>query len=92
MAFAYRVIRGGVDAIVYRAGPPQGEATARRPSATQVAWALTRFVTHYGVLAVAAWVVLVPLRASPLAVFAGVSIPVLAIGIEAIRHLRSPRR
>ncbi len=93
MAFSYRVIRGGVDAIVSRAGSSRaGEAASRSAGARQVAWALTRFVTRYGVLAVAAWAILVPLRANPLAVFVGVSVPVLAIGIEAVRHLRSPGR
>jgi hypothetical protein len=93
MAFSYRVIRGGVDALANRARaaganePGRGGANARR-----VAWAMTRYITRYGVLAVAAWVVLVPLRASPLAVFVGVSVPVVAIGIEAARQFKPRRR
>jgi hypothetical protein len=93
MAFSYRVIRTGVDAVGKRAQLSIAEpAGASRASTRRAAWALTRFITRYGVLAVAAWVVLVPLRASPLALFAGVSIPVLAIGIEAVRQLRSTNR
>jgi len=42
-------------------------------------------MARYGVIALLAWVVLVPLRAHPLGVFAGVTAPVLAIGIEALR-------
>jgi hypothetical protein len=93
MAFSYRVIRGGVDAVGKRGHASIAESSgASRAGARRAAWALTRFITRYGVLAVAAWVVLVPLHATPIAVFAGVSIPVLAIGIEAARQLRAPRR
>ena len=41
-------------------------------------------------LPVAAWLLLVPLRASPVGVVAGVTAPVVAVGIEAIRLQRRP--
>ncbi len=41
-------------------------------------------------IGIAAWAVLVPLKAHPLGLFAGVSVPVLAIAIEAVRLARGP--
>jgi len=47
------------------------------------AWTLTKYVTRYGVLAVVAWAALVPLHASPVGVFVGVTLPVVAIALAA---------
>jgi hypothetical protein len=89
MLVSYSAIKGGVNAIVRKAGaPPGGEATGVRVSKLRMAWAMLRFVGRYLVIGVAAWAVLVPLRAHPVGLFAGVSVPVLAIGIEAIRLVR----
>jgi len=88
MAVSYAAIKGGVDAALRRAAARPGEAPAASRAA---AWAAFRFVARYGVLAVLAWTVLVPLRAHPLGVFAGVTAPVLAIGIEAVRLARRGR-
>jgi hypothetical protein len=85
MALSYAAIKGGVDAALKRtAASPDGAAAASRAAA----WAAFRFMARYGVIAVLAWAVLVPLHAHPLGVFAGVSAPVLAIGIEAFRLAR----
>ena len=92
MAFSYRVIRQSVDARAKRALIAGGGQTQTRGQGLAgAAWVLTKYVTRYGVIAVAAWVVLVPLHASPVWVFAGVSVPVAAIVIEAVL-IRRPRR
>jgi len=87
MAVSYAAIRGGVDAAL---GKGSGQASRPLPRAASRAatWAAFRFIARYGVIAVLAWAVLVPLRAHPLGVFAGVTAPVLAIGIEAVRLAR----
>ncbi len=92
MAYSYRSIRGGVVAITARARESAtGEAAAGGDRVRRVAWALAKFIARYGVLALSAWVILVPLRASPLSVFVGVSVPVFAVAAEAFRALRSAR-
>ena len=91
MAFSYRVIRQGVDARASRAlGTEGGTPQTRGQGLAGAAWVLTKYVTRYGVIAVAAWVVLVPLHASPVWLVAGVSAPVAAIAIEAVLA-RRPR-
>ena len=86
MAVSYSAIRGGVDAAIRRAAPRLEDGASAPSSASRAAgWAAIRFIARYGVIALLAWVVLVPLRAHPLGVFAGVTAPVLAIGIEALR-------
>jgi len=87
MAFSYRIIRQGVDASAHRArgeAEEAGPAAPERRSVASAAWTLTKYVTRYGVIAVMAWVVLVPLHAHPVWMFAGVSVPVVAIAVEAI--------
>ena len=92
MAFSYRVIRQSVDARAGRALVDAGQKPrSGRPGLAGAAWTLTKYVTRYGVVAVAAWVVLVPLHASPVWLFAGVSVPVAAIGIEALLTRRAGR-
>jgi hypothetical protein len=93
MAVSYSAIRGGVDAALRKASPrAEGGPAAAAVSASRAAgWAAFRFVARYGIIAILAWVVLVPLRAHPLGVFAGVTAPVLAIGVEAVRLARRGR-
>lgn len=97
MAFGYRAIKSGVDAIVTRAAPGP-DAAGREPSRAArraMVWTLAKLIGRYAVMAVVAWIVLVPLGAHPLGVVAGVTTPVLAIAIEGVRLSRrasSPRR
>jgi hypothetical protein len=89
MAVSYTTIRGGVDAAIRKTSVrAAGERAAAASASRAAGWAAFRFVARYGIIAVLAWAVLVPLRAHPLGVFAGVTAPVLAIGIEAIRLMR----
>jgi hypothetical protein len=91
MAFSYRAVRAGVDAIVRKASG-QGHAAPGAPVRKGgVVWALAKFIGRYLVIGFGGWVALVPLHANPLGLFAGVSVPVLAIGIEAVRLVRTPR-
>lgn len=92
MAFSYRVIRQSVDARASKALNVEARKDeAGRPGLAGAAWTLTKYVTRYGVIAVAAWVALVPLRANPVWLFAGVSVPVAAIVIEAVLIRRQGR-
>lgn len=85
MAFSFAAIKGGVTALLHRAAAAGHAEPGDRPPEVRVGGLLARFVGRYLVVGVVAWVVLVPLRAHPLGVFAGVTAPVLAIGIEAVR-------
>ena len=90
MGVSYAAIKGGVTALVQ--GTLESGRGAQRGgvSRSRVAWILVKFIGRYLVIGLAAWAVLVPLRAHPLGLFAGVTVPVLAIGIEAIRLARAP--
>jgi len=90
MAVSYAAIRGGVDAALGQ-GSRQASRPLPRAASRAATWAAFRFIARYGVIAVLAWAVLVPLRAHPIGVFAGVTAPVLAIGLEAIRLARRRR-
>jgi hypothetical protein len=92
MGFSYAAIRGGVTALLQRAGAGSRAAAGERMSRGQMAWMLARVIGRYLFVGIAAWAVLVPLRAHPLGLLAGVTVPVLAIGIEAVRLARAPSR
>jgi hypothetical protein len=96
MAISYRAIRDGVTAIVHRAAATSDKSPGGAVSRGRLAWTVMKFVGRYLLIGVAAWVVLVPFKAHPLGLFAGVTVPVLAIGVEAVRLAgtaarRSPR-
>ena len=90
MGFSYAAIRGGVTALLRRAAAASQTGPGERVSRARVAWILAGFIGRYLVVGVVAWAVLVPLRAHPLGLFAGVTVPVLAIGLEAVRLARAP--
>jgi hypothetical protein len=89
MAFSYRAIEAGVSAIVRRAAATSEASPGKAVSRGRVAWTLARFAGRYLVIGVGAWAVLVPLRAHPLGLVAGVTVPVVAIGVEALRLIRT---
>lgn len=93
VAFSYGAIRGGVNAIIRTPSSATGDASpGSRANRRRAARALAGVLARYGIIAVAAWAALVPLCAHPLGLFAGVSAPVLAIAIEAIRPTGIPSR
>ena len=85
MGFSYAAIKGGVTAVLKRAAAASPDEPGERRSKARAAWLLARFIGRYLVVGTVAWAVLVPLRAHPLGLFAGVTVPVVAIGIEAVR-------
>jgi hypothetical protein len=93
MGFSYAAIKGGVTAILSRAASPaDGERAGNRVPKGRLAWLAARFVGRYLVIGLAAWAVLVPLRAHPVGLFVGVTVPIAAIGLEALRLSRGPSR
>jgi hypothetical protein len=88
MGFSYSAIKGGVTAMLERAAAASRPDTGERAPKARVAWLLARFIGRYLAAGLVAWVVLVPLRAHPLGLFAGVTVPVVAIGVEAVRLVR----
>jgi len=92
MGFSYTAIKGGVTALLQRAVAAGQASPDDRVSSVRVAWVLLKFIGRYLLAGVVAWAVLVPLRAHPLGLFAGVTVPVLAIGIEAVRLARRPSK
>ena len=92
MGVSYAAIKAGVTALVLRASAAGEAATGERVSGGRGAGLLLKVIGRYLVIGIAAWAVLVPLRAHPLGLFAGVSVPVLAIAIEAVRLARGPSR
>jgi hypothetical protein len=90
MGFSYTAIKGGVTALLHRAAAATEAPPGERVSRARVAWVLARFIGRYLLIGLAAWAVLVPLRAHPLGLFAGVTVPVLAIAVEAVRLANRP--
>ena len=83
VAISYRGIKAGITALV-DAGAG-GAAGARR-----VVFGLVKSFTRYGILAVAAYVIMARLRLSPVAVFTGASSLVIAVMVEALGRLSQP--
>jgi hypothetical protein len=90
MALSYSAIRGGVTALLARAAAAGRAAPGEGVPKGRLAWTLARFAGRYAAVGLIAWAVLVPLRAHPLGLFAGVTVPVVAIGIEAVRLASAP--
>ena len=93
MGISYTAIKAGVTAIVARAASAAGgESAGGRVSKGRLAWLAARFIARYLVIGLAAWAALVPLRAHPVGLFVGVTVPIAAIGFEALRLSRGPSR
>ena len=87
MAVSYHAIKSGVTAFVRKAAAASEVSPGTGLSRGRVTWIVAKYVGRYVVIGVAAWAVLVPLQAHPLGLFAGVTAPVAAIGLEALRLL-----
>jgi hypothetical protein len=70
-------IRGAVDGWLSDGGGRPGGA-----------WLLVKFFTRHGILALAAYGMMVRLHLDPMGLLAGVSSLVVAVGVEALRDLR----
>jgi hypothetical protein len=87
MAFSFRAIRRGVDAMVQRVAP-HNEGDAATTSRGRVGWTVLTFALRYVFIGVVAWALLVPLHAHPVGMMAGVTAPVVALTLEAVRLQR----
>ncbi len=74
MAYSGWALTGLVDALVASGGARRG------------AWVLVKLFTRHAILAVAAYGMMVRLHLDPVGMLAGVTAPVLAAGVEAIRR------
>ena len=81
VAISYRGIKVGIDALA--GATREGEGGRGR-----AAIRLVKFCTRYGILAVAAYVIMARLTVPPLAVVAGASSLVVAVMFEAVRPQR----
>lgn len=81
IGLSYWAIRGTVDALIaLRLGGKNGQKPAR--------FALVKFFTRHGMLALAAYGMMVRLHLDPVGLLAGVSSLGVAVAVEVIRDLR----
>jgi hypothetical protein len=89
MVVSYWAIKGAVDLLLARRRPGGGEAPLR---ARTLIWQGAKFIGRYALLAVGAYVMLIGLRAHPVGVLCGVSVPVLAAVVQLPRLWRRGAR
>jgi hypothetical protein len=81
IGLSYWAIAGTVDAaIALRSGSESGRKPARLP--------LVKFFTRHGMLALAAYGMMVRLHLDPVGLLAGVSSLVIAVAVEVLRDIR----
>jgi hypothetical protein len=81
VGLSYWAIKGTVDALIARRA---GAETAAKPPR----FALVKFFTRHGMLALAAYGMMVRLHLDPVGLLAGVSSLVIAVAVEVLRDLR----
>ena len=81
IGLSYWAIRGSVDAFV---GLRSGGETARKPARFH----LVKFFTRHGMLALAAYGMMVRFQLDPVAMLVGVTSLGVAVAVEAVRSLR----
>jgi hypothetical protein len=92
MTIGYAAIRSGVDAAIGKAVPQEGEDDPAAPAARpRMSGATVRFVSRYAIVAAVAVVAIGPLHANPIGLVIGVSLPVIAIAVEAVRLVAGRR-
>jgi hypothetical protein len=98
MVVSYRAVKAGVDAMLQGMdassrvadGPPSPAAIPRAAiSPARRVFLVAKFLARYALLALGAYVMLVPLHVHPLGLLIGVSSPVVAAAAEAVRAARS---
>jgi hypothetical protein len=92
IGISYWAIKGTVDALIARrtaSSPHGGEAAAAAETgAKSRRWPLVKFFTRHGMLALAAYVMMVRLHLDPVGLLAGVSSLAVAVAVEVLRDLR----
>ena len=81
IALSYWAIRGTVDALIAR-------RTSGETPAKSTTFQLVKFFTRHGMLALAAYGMMVRLHLDPLGLLVGVSSLFMAVAIEVLRDLR----
>jgi hypothetical protein len=92
IGLSYWAIKGTVDSFIGRrtgVARPGGEAvTAAESGAKHAPFQLVKFFTRHGMLALAAYGMMVRLHLDPVGLLAGVSSLVIAVAVEVLRDLR----
>jgi hypothetical protein len=81
LGLSYWAIRGTVDALI---GLRSGTESAQKPARFQ----LVKFFTRHGMLALAAYGMMVRLHLDPVGLLAGVSSLVIGVAVEVLRDFR----
>lgn len=81
IGLSYWAIRGTVDALIAVRSSGAPPEQSRR-------WPLVKFFTRHGMLALAAYVMMVRLHLDPIGLLAGVSSLAVAVAVEVLRDLR----
>jgi hypothetical protein len=92
IGLSYWAIRGTVDALIairsglsrHSGGAAKADETPGKPTGLQ----LVKFFTRHGMLALAAYVMMVRLHLDPVGLLAGVSSLAVAVAVEVLRDLR----
>jgi hypothetical protein len=91
IGISFWAIRGSVDDLVLRQSlsrrSPEG-AKADESAPKSTGFTLVKFFTRHGIVALAAYGMMVRLRLDPMGLLAGVSSLGVAVAVEAIRDLR----
>ncbi len=92
VGLSYWAIKGTVDALISRrtgvAGPDGEAAAAPENGAKPARLQLVKFFTRHGMLALAAYGMMVRLHLDPVGLLAGVSSLVIAVAVEVLRDFR----
>ena len=92
IGISYWAIKGTVDALIgHRPGPGLdrgGAAAAAERGVRARRWPLVKFFTRHGMLALAAYGMMVRLHLDPVGLLAGVSSLVIAVAVEVLRDFR----
>ncbi len=84
MAFSYRAIKSGVEVMLPGVSGAASQGRGRR----RPAWLVVKFLGRYALLALAAYVMLIFLRAHPVGLLAGAASPVVAVAVEGLHVAR----
>ena len=92
IAISFWAIRGLVDALFARRADASGRieagASRRQTGQNTTGFALVKFFTRHGIVALAAYGMMVRLRVDPMGLLAGVSSLGVATAVEGLRGLR----
>lgn len=86
VAISYHGIKGGIDATTAASGGAAGATEPAKARKRRRAIGLVKFFTRYAILTAAAYVIIGRLTLPPVAVVAGASSLVAAVGVEAVRY------